>query len=89
MAPEAVDLNRIIAGMGGLLQSAVGATNRIEAALSDPLSLGARRSEPDRTCHLEPGYQCPGRDALRWNDHDQNLERQARCACAARGAIAR
>ena len=46
MAPEAVDLNRIIAGMGGLLQSAVGATNRIEAALSHPLSLAlADRSQ--------------------------------------------
>jgi PAS domain S-box-containing protein len=46
MAPEAVDLNRTIAGMGGLLQSAVGATNRIEAALSHPLSLAlADRSQ--------------------------------------------
>jgi len=39
MAPEAVDLNQIITGMGGLLQTAVGATNRIEAVLADPLSL--------------------------------------------------
>src|SRR5262249_47054279 len=39
MAPEAVDLNRIITGMRGLLQSAVGATNRIEVALGGPLSL--------------------------------------------------
>ena len=46
MAPEAVDLNRIIAGMGGLLQSAVGATNRIETAFSHPLSLAlADRSQ--------------------------------------------
>jgi PAS domain S-box-containing protein len=46
MAPEAVDLNRIVAGMSGLLQSAVGATNRIEAALSHPLSLAlADRSQ--------------------------------------------
>ena len=46
MAPEAVDLNRIIAGMGGLLQSAVEATNRIDAALSHPLSLAlADRSQ--------------------------------------------
>lgn len=39
MAPEAIDLNRLISGMDGLLQSAVGAVNKIEAALSDPLSL--------------------------------------------------
>jgi PAS domain S-box-containing protein len=39
MAPEAVDLNRIITKMGGLLQSAVGATNRIEVALAGPVSL--------------------------------------------------
>jgi signal transduction histidine kinase len=39
MAPEPVELNRIITGMGGLLQSAVGASNRIEAALADRLSL--------------------------------------------------
>jgi PAS domain S-box-containing protein len=38
MAPEAVDLNLIITGMGGLLQTAVGATNRIETVLADPLS---------------------------------------------------
>ena len=39
MAPEAVDLNRIVSGMSGLLQSAVGASNKIEAVLSHPLSL--------------------------------------------------
>jgi signal transduction histidine kinase/CheY-like chemotaxis protein len=39
MAPEAVDLNRIIAGMSGLLQTAVGATNRIETALAASLLL--------------------------------------------------
>ena len=37
--PEAVDLNRIVTGMSGLLQSAVGATNRIEASLAEPISL--------------------------------------------------
>jgi PAS domain S-box-containing protein len=39
MAPEPVDLNRIVTGMHGLLQSAVGAANRIEVALAGPLSL--------------------------------------------------
>ena len=39
MAPEPVDLNRIITGMHGLLQSAASATNRIEFALAGPLSL--------------------------------------------------
>jgi CheY-like chemotaxis protein len=39
MAPEVVDLNRLISGMDGLLQSAVGAANKIEAALADPLSV--------------------------------------------------
>jgi len=39
MAPETIDLNRLISGMDGLLQSAVGAANKIEAALADPLSL--------------------------------------------------
>jgi signal transduction histidine kinase len=38
-APDEVDLNRLISGMEGLLQSAVGAGNRIETALADPLSL--------------------------------------------------
>src|SRR5215831_4589224 len=46
MAPEPIDLNRIISGMRGLLQSAVGATNRIEFALSHSLSLAfADRSQ--------------------------------------------
>jgi CheY-like chemotaxis protein len=35
----AVDLNRLIAGMSSLLQSAIGATNRIEVDSSDRLSL--------------------------------------------------
>jgi signal transduction histidine kinase len=39
VTPEAVDLNRIVTGMSGLLQSAVGATNRIEASLAEPISL--------------------------------------------------
>jgi signal transduction histidine kinase len=39
MTPKAVELNRIITGMGGLLQSAVGATNRVETALADRLVL--------------------------------------------------
>jgi PAS domain S-box-containing protein len=39
MAPEAVDLNQIVAGMGGLLQTAVGATNRIKAVLAESLWL--------------------------------------------------
>jgi CheY-like chemotaxis protein len=39
MAPEAIDLNRLISGMDGLLQIAVGAANKIEAALADPLSV--------------------------------------------------
>jgi signal transduction histidine kinase len=39
MTPKPIELNRIIAGMGGLLQSAVGATNRIETALADRLAL--------------------------------------------------
>jgi PAS domain S-box-containing protein len=39
MALAAVDLNRLIAGMSSLLQSAVGATNRIEVVRSDRLSL--------------------------------------------------
>jgi hypothetical protein len=38
MAPEAVNLNQIITGMGELLRTAVGATNRIETVLADPLS---------------------------------------------------
>jgi nitrogen-specific signal transduction histidine kinase/CheY-like chemotaxis protein len=37
--PEAVDLNRLISGMDALLRSAVGAANRIETDLADPLSL--------------------------------------------------
>jgi PAS domain S-box-containing protein len=46
LAPEPVDLNQIITGMAGLLQSAVGATNRIEVALADQLSLAlADRSQ--------------------------------------------
>jgi PAS domain S-box-containing protein len=39
MTPKPIELNRIINGMGGLLQSAVGATNRIETALADRLAL--------------------------------------------------
>jgi PAS domain S-box-containing protein len=39
MTPKPVELNRIITGMGGLLQSAVGATNRVEIALADHLVL--------------------------------------------------
>jgi PAS domain S-box-containing protein len=39
MALAAVDLNRLIAGMSSLLQSAIGATNRIEVVTSDRLSL--------------------------------------------------
>src|SRR5438105_324224 len=39
MTPKPVELNRIITGMGGLLQSAVGATNRIKTALADRLAL--------------------------------------------------
>jgi CheY-like chemotaxis protein len=39
MALAAVDLNRLIVGMSSLLQSAVGATNRIEVVRSDRLSL--------------------------------------------------
>jgi PAS domain S-box-containing protein len=39
MTPKPVELNRIITGMSGLLQSAVGATNRIETALADRLPL--------------------------------------------------
>jgi len=39
MALTAVDLNRLIAGMNSLLQSAIGATNRIEVVSSDRLSL--------------------------------------------------
>jgi signal transduction histidine kinase/CheY-like chemotaxis protein len=39
MAPEPVDLNRIVTGMHGLLHSAVGAANRIKVALAGPLSL--------------------------------------------------
>jgi hypothetical protein len=39
MTPKPVELNRIITGMGGLLQSAVGATNRIETTLADRLAL--------------------------------------------------
>ena len=38
-APEAVDLNRLISGMDALLRNAVGAVNRIEIVLADPLSL--------------------------------------------------
>jgi nitrogen-specific signal transduction histidine kinase/CheY-like chemotaxis protein len=37
--PEALDLNRLISGMEALLRSAVGAANRIETELGDPLSL--------------------------------------------------
>jgi len=39
MALAAVDLNRLIAGMSSLLQSAIGATNRINVVRSDRLSL--------------------------------------------------
>ena len=39
MTPKPIELNRIITRMGGLLQSAVGATNRIETALADRPSL--------------------------------------------------
>jgi signal transduction histidine kinase/CheY-like chemotaxis protein len=39
MTPKPIELNRIITGMGGLLQSAVSATNRIETALADRLAL--------------------------------------------------
>jgi PAS domain S-box-containing protein len=39
VTPEAVDLNRIVTGMSGLLQSAVGAANPIEASLVEPISL--------------------------------------------------
>ena len=39
MALAAVDLNRLIAGMSSLLQTAIGATNRIEVINSDRLSL--------------------------------------------------
>jgi PAS domain S-box-containing protein len=38
VAPQAVDLNRIVTGMTWLLQSVVGATYRIEASLAEPLS---------------------------------------------------
>ncbi len=37
MRPERVDLNRIVAGVGGLLRSTIGATVHIETALSDAL----------------------------------------------------
>jgi PAS domain S-box-containing protein len=39
MNPKPVELNQIITGMSGLLQSAVGATNRVETALADRLPL--------------------------------------------------
>jgi PAS domain S-box-containing protein len=39
VTPEAVDLNRIVTGMSGLLQSTVGATSRIETSFAEPLSL--------------------------------------------------
>src|SRR6516225_1735912 len=39
MAPEPIDLNRIVTGVHGLLQSAVGAANKIEVALAGSLSL--------------------------------------------------
>ena len=37
MRPEPVDLNQVVTGVGGLLQSTIGANVHIEAALSEPL----------------------------------------------------
>jgi len=37
LMPEPVDVNRIIQGMGGLLQSTIGATIRIHTVLADPV----------------------------------------------------
>jgi len=78
MAPEAVNLNQIITGMGELLRTAVGATNRIETVLADLLSSALVDPSQIETCHFKLGDQRPGRDVRRGDDHDRNLERQAR-----------